>query len=117
MDIDNLRDEIKKRRSNGETYESIGDDFGTSGSMIQYIEEHPRYNPGRNIKKKLGLETSDKYTRTRRDRLNDIAIFNGYKSWCAFETYVLNRPWVSEAADNLSKLRERKEEKDADHNP
>ena len=86
MNIDELRDDIQKRRLGGETYESIGDHFGISRSLVQYIEEHPSYNPGRNIKKKLGLETSSAYTRKRRERLNEIAKLWGYASWSNYET-------------------------------
>ena len=44
---------------------------------------------------KKGIE----YTRTRRNRLNEIAVDAGYKSWSAFETATLNAMLDSKADD------------------
>lgn len=46
MTIDQIRTDIKKRRENEETYESIAADLGISRAMVKYIETHPAGNAG-----------------------------------------------------------------------
>jgi hypothetical protein len=91
MDIDTVRQDILKRRENGETYESIGKVHNLEKPMIKYIETHPNYKPSAKISKKLNLSPSAKLldTRRRRAELNAIAIYWGYENWANYETRVL----------------------------
>jgi hypothetical protein len=49
------------------------------------------YKPGKRIAAILNLEPDAdlKYTRTRRERLDEIARQNGYTGWCNYESHVL----------------------------
>jgi hypothetical protein len=44
-----------------------------------------------------------KYTRSRRERLDKLAQYWGYKSWCEYETYVLNYGGVNGMRWSLQK--------------
>ena len=99
MDIDMLRDNIKKKRLNGETYESIASELKVSRALVQYIETHPRYRPGRHMRKHLNLKSEVTYTSIRRDKLNEIAKMWGYPSWCAYETDII-KMWLDKDKKN-----------------
>lgn len=106
--INKIRLSIIKMRNDGLTYDSISDKLGIDRAMVYYIETHKNYKPGRSMKAKLNINPDGGlvYTRKRRQSLDEIALSWGYPGWSAYETYILNEPWVSEAVANLERLRE-----------
>ena len=89
MRLVELRQDIQNRRKSGETYQSIADDLRISKGMAWQIAHG--YKPGKRVSALLDLEPDGdlKYTRTRRDGLNEIAQRWGFTGWSEFETYQL----------------------------
>jgi hypothetical protein len=90
MQLHELRQYIQLSRQNA-TYGQIGEALGISGAMVKYIETHPDYRPSKRMEMTLHLDPSPDlvYTRTRRDKLNTVAVSWGYGGWCQFETAVI----------------------------
>ena len=88
MQIDLVRVDIKKRRENNETYESISRTLGINRAMVKYIETHPNYTPSKRIMAILFQDPpkSLQATRERNATLNEIARSWGYASWSAYGT-------------------------------
>jgi hypothetical protein len=90
MQLHHLRQDIQKRRSNGETYYSIARVYGINKTMVWQIEHG--YVPGKKVSAILALDPGAdlKYTRSRRETLNEKARGWGYENWCAYETAVIH---------------------------
>jgi len=90
MQLHVLRQYIQLSHQNA-TYGQIGEALGINKALVKYIETHPDYRPSKRIEAILHLDPSPDlvYTRTRRERLNAIAVSWGYESWCQFETAVI----------------------------
>lgn len=90
MRLSELHTSIRKRHET-EPYSSIAFSLGINKALVKYIETHPHYRPSRRIAAILKLDPDNdlRYTRTRRERLDEIARSKGHKSWCALETHVL----------------------------
>jgi len=91
MKLPDLRTNIQTRRANNETYGSIAISLGINRSMVKYIETHESYRPSRRITNILNLDPCPDliYTRSRRERLDEIAKAWGYTCWSAYETLTL----------------------------
>ena len=85
-----LRHNIQAWHKSGESYRKIGERYGITKTMAWQIERG--YRPGKKVSTILNLEPEPdlKYTRSRRERLDQFARYWGYKSWCEYETYILN---------------------------
>ena len=92
MNIDQIRRDIKKRRSQPvpETYAQIGESFNIAGSLARYIELHPDYKPNKETAERMKLDPSPRLiaTRDRQATLDNVAKEWGYKSWSQFCTVV-----------------------------
>lgn len=71
--------------------DKLADKYGVN---VRYVWEFLKKGivPPNKVCKKLGMFDPDNdllYTRTRRERLDEIARSKGHKSWCALETHVL----------------------------
>jgi hypothetical protein len=90
MRLGSLSTHIHERHENGESYETIGNDLGINKTAAWQIEHG--YKPGKKLSTilKLDAEPNLNYTRSRRERLDEIARGLGYKSWSEFETYLLH---------------------------
>jgi hypothetical protein len=89
MSLTQLLLDIQNRRKLGESYNSIGRSFGIKQGMAWQIAHG--YKPGKRVSAILQLEPDCnlKYTRSRREGLNEIAQRWGFASWSEFETYQL----------------------------
>jgi hypothetical protein len=92
MDIGQLRRLIQKRHKNGESFRIIAASYGITKPMACQIFHG--YKPGKRVSAILNLDPDPdlKYTRSRRDRLDEIASGWGYVNWCAYETAMLHCP-------------------------
>jgi AraC-like DNA-binding protein len=91
MNLVELRCYIVNKLKNGESYGKIGSGLGISRAMVKYIETHENYKPSKSMKEMLKLDPTPalEYTRTRNQKLNEIARELGFGSWCKFCTYLL----------------------------
>ena len=89
MKLDKLCLDIKNRRLNGQTYQSIASHYNLTRSMVYQIERG--YKPGKKISSILNLDPEPGLisTRKRREILNEIAKSWGYASWCSYETSII----------------------------
>jgi hypothetical protein len=89
MRLCELAHAIQNRRNLGESYQRIGASYGIKQGMAWQIAHN--YKPGKRVSALLDLEPDGglKYTRTRRDGLNEIAQRWGFTGWSEFETYQL----------------------------
>ena len=90
MNLYTVRQAIHNRHENDETYQSIADDLGITKAMAWQIEHG--YKPGRRVSAILQLDPCPdlRYTRTRRERLDEIARGWGYSGWCNYESSLLH---------------------------
>jgi len=104
MDIHHIRHSIQARRKKGEIYQSIADDLNINKAMVWQIEHG--YIPGKKVSEILQLDPNPelKYTRSRRERLDEIAKEWGFSSWCAYETNTLNNQKAKESLDHTEKV-------------
>ena len=89
MRLVELRQDIQNCRKSGETYYSIATVYHINKAMVWQIEHD--YVPGKKVSTILQLEPDGdlQYTRTRRQRLNEIAKKWGFSSWANYETWML----------------------------
>ena len=89
MDIHQIRCAIQDRHKSGEIYQSIADSFHITKAMAWQIAHG--YKPGKRVSAILQLEPDSElqYTRSRRQRLNEIAREWGYAGWANYETETL----------------------------
>lgn len=90
MKLHQLRLDIEKRHTAGETYQEIADSYGITKPMAFQIAVNG-YKPGKRTAAILGLEPESGLVATRRRRalLDEVARVKGFASWCAYETQVL----------------------------
>jgi hypothetical protein len=89
MNIRAVRHEIVEMKRRGKSYYCIAKELGVNRSGIWKVAHGIR--PGPHVCAALGIDPPSgmKYTRTRRERLDEIAQGWGYASWCSYETSVL----------------------------
>jgi len=104
MDIHHIRCSIQAKRKNGEIYQSIADDLHINKAMVWQIEHG--YTPGKKVSSILKLDPDPelKYTRTRRERLDEIAKEWGFSSWCAYETKTISNRKNEKSVDHTEKV-------------
>ena len=89
MQLGLLRQEIRKKHKKGKSYRLVGVDYGINKTTAWRIERG--YRPGKKVSAILQLEPDPtlKYTRTRRERLDELAQRWGFDNWSNFETWQL----------------------------
>ena len=89
MRLCDMRQDIENRLSKGQNYQNIADVYGIKRGMAWQIAHG--YKPGKRVSAILQLEPDSElqYTRSRRQRLNEIAREWGYAGWANYETETL----------------------------
>jgi len=91
MNLIELRCHIINKLKNGESYGKIGSGLGISRAMVKYIETHENYKPSKRMVGILNLDPDPAliYTRTRNQKLNEVAKKKGYASWSSYGTAMI----------------------------
>ena len=97
--LSDLRHNIRAWHKSGESYQAIGKRYGITKSMAWQIEHG--YKPGKRVSAILNLEPDCelRYSRNRRERLNEIAQAAGYDDWANYETAVLHNGKIASRGD------------------
>jgi len=87
MTLEQICQEIKNRRKNGQSYQKIADELHLTKPTVRRIEQGSKVS--KETAQLLNLEPSAdlQYTRRRNETLDIIAKERGYKSWSEFETW------------------------------
>ena len=97
--MSDIHDELKRLKNEKDeigSYNKLAKKYGVN---IRYVWEYlttGKVPNSRKVQRKLGIKTTALiYTRTRRQKLDEIAREWGYSGWCAYETTMIER-WYSE---------------------
>jgi hypothetical protein len=94
--IEKIRSDMQEHHAMSKSWQKTGEAFNVNKAMARLLANG--YNPGKKVRIQLHLDkprtSSLRYTRTRRERLDELAQKDGFPSWSAFETHKLKEDWL-----------------------